>query len=55
MRRCETIVEVIREVMKILDDDRRANPDERDAEYFGTTANCSRADNFQREECHRKC
>lgn len=34
MKRCETIVEVIREAMRIVEDDRGANPDEKDAEYF---------------------
>ena len=34
MKRCETIVDVVREAMKIVDDDRRANPDEKGAEYF---------------------
>ena len=34
MKRCETIVEVIREAMGIVEDDRSAYPDERDAEYF---------------------
>ena len=34
MKRCETIVDIVREAMRIVDDDRHANPDEKDAEYF---------------------
>lgn len=34
MKRCENLVEVIREAMKIVDDDRRANPCEAGAEYY---------------------
>lgn len=34
MKRCERTIDVIEAAMKIVDDDRRANPGEKDAEYF---------------------
>lgn len=34
VKRCKTVIEIAAEAMKIVEEDRASNPDEKDAEYF---------------------